>query len=929
MSDKQLRSRVKLFGNLLGDIIREQEGPRVLKAVETLRKGFIRLRDEENPKKREQLNRVIRRLDERTLTNVIRAFSTYFKLVNIAEEAHQHRERRIQAKKGGPLWAGSFDATLREFHNNGVSEEEIQYLLNRLRFMPVITAHPTQAIRHTIMEALRRIFLKAEELSDTRLSREQRAEITDELHTLIEILWSTDEVRSFKPTVADEIKNGLYYFEESLFDAVPLIYRYFEKGIRRSYGETNITIPSFLHFGSWIGGDRDGNPFVKPETTAMAVRLHSRTILLQYIKRITKLSRILTHSNDLAKPTEEFTASLARDETLAEKVLKERANRFRNEPYRRKLYFMRYKLEGNLIDTKNALENKAACSTAAYKNESEFLEELKIIHSSLHHHHAGKIADAELKDLIRLVETFGFFLMHLDLRQESTRHSDAVAELLKMQDIDYASLPDDERSRVLTSLIEQGADIVSGYVPSGCNTSISDLTQETLDVFQVMASMREEISIHAFGHYVISMTHNASHVLEVMLLAQQAGLLGKTDKGWFCHICVSPLFETIEDLEHIRPVMSELFENSTYRSLLTASGNLQEVMLGYSDSCKDGGILASNWLLYHAQREMIALADEHDVQCRLFHGRGGTIGRGGGPTHESILSQPDGTVHGEIKFTEQGEVLSYKYSNAETAVYEVTMGVTGLLKASTCLIRKSAPDNQNNLKIMGELTEIGESHYRELTEHTDGFLDYFYEATPVTEIGMMNMGSRPSHRKKSVRSKSSIRAIPWVFGWAQSRHTLPAWYGMGKALTDWHQNDTARIKKLQRMYQDWPFFRALLSNIQMALFKANMIIAKEYSELVHNQTMAKKIFGTIRAEYDKTLRSILEISQQEKLIGDNPSLALSLERRNPYLDPLNHIQITLLKRFRELDENSDEAKAMLNPLLRTINAIAAGMRNTG
>ncbi len=922
MSDKQLRSRVKLFGNLLGDIVREQEGPRVLKAVETLRKGFIRLRDEENPQKRAQLNRVIKRFDDKTLTNVIRAFSTYFKLVNIAEEAHQHRERRTQVKKGGPLWSGSFEATLREFRTDGINEGEVQQLLNRLRFMPVITAHPTQAKRHTIMEALRRIFLKAEDLSDTRISREQREELTDELHTLIEILWSTDEVRSFKPTVVDEIKNGLYYFEESLFEAVPLIYRYFEKGVQRNYGKTDITVPSFLRFGSWIGGDRDGNPFVKPETTAMATRLHSRTILLEYIKRISKLSRVLTHSNELSKPSDAFCASLAKDEALAERVLKDRSERFRNEPYRRKLYFMRYKLEGNLIDIKSKIENKNACSTAAYENEAEFLEELHIIYNSLHSHNAEKIADAALKDLIRLAETFGFFLMHLDIRQESTRHSEAIAELLKPKGINYDAMSNDERSAELTKLIDESADIVSG------NSNISEPTQETLDVFQVMAEMRKEVSINAFGHYVISMTHNASHVLEVMLLAQQAGLLGKTNDGWFCHICVSPLFETIEDLEHIRPVMGELFNNPTYRSLLNASGNLQEAMLGYSDSCKDGGILASNWLLYHAQREMTSLADEHDIQCRLFHGRGGTIGRGGGPTHESILSQPDGTVHGEIKFTEQGEVLSYKYSNAETAVYEVTMGVTGLLKASACLVRKPEPDNQDNLKIMSELTEIGEDYYRELTERTDGFMDYFYEATPVNEIGMMNMGSRPSHRKKS-RTKSSIRAIPWVFGWAQSRATLPAWFGVGKALSDWHQNDPARIAELQRMYQDWPFFRALLSNIQMALFKANMIIAREYMELAHDQDSAQKIFASIKTEYDKTVRSILEIAQQDKLIGDNPSLVLSLERRNPYLDPLNHIQITLLQRFRELDDDSDEAKAMLNPLLRTINAIAAGMRNTG
>lgn len=923
MSDKQLRSRVKLFGNLLGAVIRDQEGARVLKAIETLRKGFIRLRDDESPQKRQQLERIIKRFDHRTLTDVIRAFSIYFKLVNIAEEAHQHRERRLLVRKGGPLWPGSFEATIREFHDDGISAAELQHILDHLHFIPVITAHPTQAIRHTIMEALRRIFLTAEDLSDTRRSRDQRAEITDELQAEIETLWSTDEVRSFKPTVADEIKNGLYYFEESLFDAVPLIYRYFEKAVRRSYGEGNVTVPSFLRFGSWIGGDRDGNPYVTPHTTSQAVRMHSRTVLLHYIKRVYRLSHILTHSSKLCQPSEAFLANLEKDEALARKALKERADRFHNEPYRRKLYFMRYRLEGNLIDVKSRLEGKPPQATDAYQDEREFLRDLKLIQTSLRSHHADKVADAELKDLIRLVETFGFFLMHLDLRQESSRHTSAIAELLQHKGIDYAALTAGERSDVLTRLINSSEDLVSSA------GHLDEATRETLEVFDVMAAMRKEVSANAFGNYVISMTHNASHVLEVILLAQQAGLLGKNEDGWFCNICISPLFETIEDLQHIRPVMRDLFENTSYRHLLAASGNLQEVMLGYSDSCKDGGILASNWLLYKAQREMTTLADEYGIECRLFHGRGGTIGRGGGPTHESILSQPQGTVRGHIKFTEQGEVLSYKYSNTETAVYEVTMGITGLLKASRCLIREPAGDNPSYCDIMSELTRIGEKHYRRLTEHTEGFLDYFYEATPVTEIGLMNIGSRPSHRKKSERSINSIRAIPWVFGWAQSRHTLPAWYGVGTALADWHAGDPLRIAQLQRMYEEWPFFRALLSNIQMALFKANMIIAKEYARLAKDQESAWRIYDIIEREYQTTKTAILMIAQVPQLVGDNPVLALSLARRNPYLDPLNHIQAVLLQRFRDCDEQSDEASQLLHPLLRTINAIASGMRNTG
>jgi phosphoenolpyruvate carboxylase len=425
------------------------------------------------------------------------------------------------------------------------------------------------------------------------------------------------------------------------------------------------------------------------------------------------------------------------------------------------------------------------------------------------------------------------------------------------------------------------------------------------------------------------MTHAASHVMEVMFLAWLTGLAGRKDDQWFCHVRVSPLFETVEDLTHIQPVMTQLFNNETYIELLKASGNMQEVMLGYSDSCKDGGILASVWNLYQAQQQITELTRERGIRLRMFHGRGGTVGRGGGPTHDAILSQPTGTVHGEIKFTEQGEVLSYKYSNEQTAVYELTMGLTGLLKASRNLITPPEPDKQEYLDIMAELAEAGEKHYRKLTDHTEGFLDYFYEATPVYEIGQMNIGSRPSHRKKADRSKSSVRAIAWVFGWAQSRHTLPAWFGIGKALEKWLQKDDHRLTTLQAMYQDWPFFRALLSNSQMALFKGDMQIAKSYMSLCENQKTARKVYKIISNEYSRTIENVLNIAQLNELMEETPHLALSLTRRNPYLDPLNQIQLALIKKYR--DESLDDLTRTqwLHPLLRSINAIAAGMRNTG
>ena len=534
------------------------------------------------------------------------------------------------------------------------------------------------------------------------------------------------------------------------------------------------------------------------------------------------------------------------------------------------------------------------------------------------------MADAKLKDLIRLVETFGFYLMHLDIRQESTRHTEAVSEILKQlpDGVDYGSLDEPARQQLITRALATSPPVLD-------RPALSDDTRETLEVFDVMRSMQAEVSPNAFGNYVISMTHTASHILEVMYLAWLTGLAGRRNDAWYCRIRISPLFETIDDLDHAQAILTQLLENETYRELLNDACQCQEIMLGYSDSCKDGGILASNWSLYEAQQQIIAITSQYDIQVRLFHGRGGTIGRGGGPTHESILSQPPGTVHGQIKFTEQGEVLRYKYSNPETAVYELSMGLTGLLKASRAVITTAVEDRRDYMGIMNELTRLGEKTYRDLIDHTEGLFDYFYEVTPVTEIGLLNIGSRPSHRKQQDRSKTSIRAIPWVFGWAQSRHTLPAWYGLGTALESWRDDDPARLARLQNMYRDWPFFRSLLSNIQMALFKGEMDIAHEYTRLAGNARLADDIYSKIRAEYRRTVTQVLHIAGIQHLLEDNPTLSLSLHRRDPYLDPLNNIQVTLLSRYRNNHLTNEQRDRWLKPLLLSINAIASGMRNTG
>ena len=932
--DKELRSRVRLFGNMLGEVLLEQAGADVLSAVEKLRKGYIRLRKQENSALRARLSRVIERLSPDHLTDVVRAFNLYFSLVNIAEESFQHRQRRQQARRHGPLWLGSFTQTLQEFHNEGVKQEQIQTLLNETLYMPVFTAHPTDAIRRTVMYALRRIFITSERLSDRRISRDERDEIRHTIKQQIQVLWKTDEVRVNKPTVEDEIRNGLYFFRESLFDAVPETYRYLEKAIHRVYGTaghtsaSGITVPGgLIHFGSWIGGDRDGNPFVQPATTTLALRMHMREVLIVYLSRVKELSSRLTHSSTLCDFSAAFMDSLEADEQRFPDASQGLPADYVNEHYRRKLYIMRRRLDMNLTAVSERIEQPdidLASQTIGYASEQELLLDLQLIYDSLVAGGDANMADARLKDLMRLVETFGFYLMHLDIRQESTRHTEAISEILKQlpANVDYASLDEPARQHLITQALATTPPVLD-------RPALSADTRETLEVFDVMRRMQTEVSPNAFGNYVISMTHTASHILEVIYLAWLTGLAGRQNDEWFCRIRISPLFETIDDLDHAEAILTHLLENKTYRELLNAACHCQEIMLGYSDSCKDGGILASNWSLYEAQQQIIAITSQHSIQVRLFHGRGGTVGRGGGPTHESILSQPPGTVHGQIKFTEQGEVLRYKYSNPETAVYELSMGLTGLLKASRGVIKTAVEDRRDYMGIMDELTRLGEDTYRDLIDHTAGLFDYFYEVTPVTEIGLLNIGSRPSHRKQQDRSKESIRAIPWVFGWAQSRHTLPAWYGLGSALENWRNDNPARLARLQTMYREWPFFRSLLGNIQMALFKGEMDIAHEYTRLASDARLAEGIYSKIRAEYRRTVTQVLHIAGIHHLLEENPTLSLSLHRRDPYLDPLNNIQVTLLSRYRNNDLTDAQRDRWLKPLLLSINAIASGMRNTG
>ncbi|WP_353570315.1 phosphoenolpyruvate carboxylase [Candidatus Albibeggiatoa sp. nov. BB20] len=937
LRDKSLRRCVKLLGNILGKVLLERADGQIYANIETLRKGYLSLIEQEDPAKRRQLQRLIQALSPETITEVIRAYNIYFSLINIADELHRHLGRVRQIHLGGPLWEGSFDNTMRNFVAEGVSPEQVQTILSQMVYYPVMTAHPTEARRRAVMNALRRIFVTAERLSQRRLSRIERQELESELEAQIHILWRTDEVRMHKLNVEDEINNGLHYFRESLFTAVPRTYRAVERSIKRIYGTEkpiNISVPSFLRFGSWIGGDRDGNPFVKPEITEKALRMHTQEILQEYCRRVNELIGILTLSSTLCQPSKDFQASLEHDIAVCVESDSDTHKRLEHEPYRRKLSMMLTRLQNNLEAAQAHLSGEktglllAEKQKRSYANEQAFYQDLIIIRDSLVSHGDKQVADGKLKDLLRLVETFGFYLVKLDIRQESTRHTDAVADLFALREMDYHSLNETERCALLTKTLENLDKIEIG------DAELSEETSETLAVFNVMHNMQREISMEAFGSYVISMTHTASHVLEVMTLAMQKGLIGKQGQQWYCGIVVAPLFETIEDLSHIDDVLAELLKNQTYCDLLHASGNTQEVMLGYSDSCKDGGIISSAWLLYEAQKKVTELLKQHGVEGRLFHGRGGSVGRGGGPTYDAIASQPFGTVDGQIKFTEQGEVLAYKYSNPETAMYELAVGSAGLLKASShSIIENKNGETEEYCGIMQALARYGEKHYRDLTDHTEGFLTYFYETTPVSEIGLMNIGSRPARRQQDNPSKYSIRAIPWVFGWSQSRHTLPAWYGLGSAFEQFCNQSEDNLAILQKMYQKWSFFKVLLDNIQMALYKADVPIMKEYATLASDIQVAQKIYDTVIEEHERTVKYILAITQNDLLLEDNSMLSLSLERRRAYIDPLNAIQVRLLKEYRQQvnAEEFDEAEAQrwLSPLLRSINAISAGMRNTG
>ncbi|MFT7530528.1 MAG: phosphoenolpyruvate carboxylase, partial [Gammaproteobacteria bacterium] len=924
-------------GDLLGQVLRENAGERVYECVEELRNGYIELTQNWDQERSESLSSYIQAMDTDTLTDVIRAFNAYFSLTNIAEELYEHFNRRERVQQGGPLWHGSFDDVIRQVAASEPRKQRFEKLYDAFNYGPVLTAHPTEIKRRTVLELNRTIFLKAEELMLVKSGRTVPGryghgsldDIFRSLKTLIHIMWNTNEVRTARLSVEGEVKNGLYYCRESIIPAVPMVYRNMERALRNHMPEFLYggRLPSLLRLGSWIGGDRDGNPNVTASVTARSARQMSLVILQHYISAVEALTKTLTQSYAV-KLSEEMEQAVFADRLISREVFVNDPNLFITEPYRRKLTVVRFRLEKTAHLVQQRLSGYDGDLSWGYHGASEYIEDLEVMDKSLRENGDADIADDHLKDLLILANTFGFHLANLDVRQEGNTHSAAVDEILAraFAVVGYRNRDEEDRLQILTGLIAANKTIKL------LEHELTDETREILEVFHTIASLNREIGADVIDHYVISMTKSVSHIVEVLFLAWLCGLVNRKQDG-SCHLSlnISPLFETIDDLKRSPELMRRLFKIDLYRDEILSAGKGQEVMLGYSDSCKDGGILSSSWYLYQAQRELFRIGEEANIAVRFFHGRGGSIGRGGGPTHDAILAQPTGTVAGEIRFTEQGEVLAYRYGNMETAVSELTLGVSGLILASTSEPITYRQGRQRFYDYMNKLASDSEISYRSLVQEQDGFLDFFYATTPVDYISRMNIGSRPAHRKKTNRSITSIRAIPWVFGWAQSRVALPAWFGLGSAVSQLRENDPESDEVLRDMYQSWPFFTALITNIEQALSKTDLSIARQYAALAPEPELSKRIIELIEAEYNTTIDSIKFIIGTDALLDEYPEIQESIHRRKPYLSALNQCQIQLMRSMLNMGEqqSGEQKTKMENALHRSINAIAAGLRNTG
>jgi phosphoenolpyruvate carboxylase len=941
----RLSATIHMLGDMLGEVIRAQAGNAMFELEERVRTLAKEIRTTDQRQKREELHDIIAGLSVEDARNLIKAFSTYFALVNLAEQLQRIWVLRDRAMSmPDQLRAESIAAAVAELRERDVPPGDIQQWLDHALLMPVFTAHPTESKRQTTLEKLRRMAADIQRLHNNQLLPVEREEIAAHLTEEIVSLWQSDEVRHVRPTVIDEVKNGLYYFESSLMDLVPHLYDELERALRTYYPDVAWHIPPILRFGAWMGGDRDGNPNVVPAVTVETVKLMRAAALRRYARDVAQLSRRLSQSTRQVGISEELQRSLDADAELFPATASVVAERNPDEPYRQKCSYIYEKLLSSIRHAETHQPDWFHDEDAAvlpprntvYLHASELLDDLRVMERSLRANGGESVASGALRTLIRQVEVFGLHMATLDIRQHSARHSAAMAEVLAYAGVcdDYEALDEHARVELLSRELETCRPLIPARLP------YSDATVEIVETFRTVAALLDQLSPEAIETYIISMTRGASDMLAVLLFAREAGLYRPERE--FSKLNVVPLFETGADLAAAADVMRQCLQLPAYRKQIQLRGNLQEIMIGYSDSNKDGGFLDANWALYRAQVALRDLAAEHGINLRLFHGRGGAVGRGGGPANKAILAQPPGSLGRQIKITEQGEVISDRYGMPPIAERHLEQVLNAVLRAGFAPSTDAPPAWVQTLE---ELAQIARGRYRALVYDNPRFLTYFRNATPIAEISRLKIGSRPASRTGSNRIED-LRAIPWVFSWMQSRHTLPGWYGLGYALEAFVASselevagdDTSdeealdvqhsRLQTLQTMYTDWPFFRTVIDNAQMILGKADLQIAAHYAELVPDQEIARAIFEEIKAEYERTTRMIREIAQVDHLLDNAPVLQLSIERRNPYVDPLSYIQVELLRRLREAPEGPDHA-ALEDAILLSINGIAAGLKNTG
>src|SRR5262252_7210424 len=986
--DAPLRTDIRRLGDLLGETLKRFGGERLFEIEEDVRALCKRLRVAQATGKtagaERELKRLLRRLSLDETIGVIRAFSVYFQLVNIAEQYHRIRRKRFyELRTPDQPQRGSLAETLRRLRRDFSDPNLLQRVVDRLEIMPVMTAHPTEAARRTLLEKHRRIADLLADFDDENLALRRRDELQARLAAEVESVWQTDEVRHTQPTVLDEVNHGLYYFDATLFDAAPALLDELERQLEENFPGAKLRDGATpLRFGSWIGGDRDGNPFVTPEITWETLRLQQRLVLRKYRDAVAALGRRLSESSRFAPPTDELSESLKDDAVALPAVAAEVAARNAEEPYRQKLSYIYARIENTLRRNRDlasalrlteehtlisirpglpivaALTGSDADVANVYRDGASLREDLRLVRDCLRADKAVYAARA-VDRLMRQVAVFGLHLATLDLRQHGERHTAALSEITRALRLrDYAQMSEDERVEWLTRELDTPRPLVA------TDASYSAETTETLNVFRVARRALDEISPNAIRTYIISMTREVSDLLAVLVLAKEAGLadcgLRIADCGFDqsyesaanhnqqsaargaqsairnpqSAIAVSPLFETIEDLRRAPEIMRRLFEHSFYRRRLASQGNLQEVMIGYSDSSKDGGILTSSWEFYKAQERLWEVAREHGVELRVFHGRVGTVGRVGGLSHEAILAQPPDTVAGRIKITEQGEVISSKYSLAEIALRSLELTTSAVIAASLPQPAQDAGKLSRWKEAMEEVSAQAFAAYRRFVRETPGFYDYFIQATPVEELQYLRIGSRPAKRKSGSKSLDDLRAIPWVFGWTQSRHLLPGWLAVGTALEDFIKaRPRENLHLLREMYREWPFFHSTVSNIEMTLAKADFQIARQYASRTLDRSLGRRIFHMLEEEYERACRVTLQITGERRLLDQSPVLQRSIAVRNPYVDPLSFLQVELLARRRQKDTKAEpsagDREKLLYATLLTINGIAAGMRNTG